>query len=99
MQGRPLMKVKAIEPQGFRMQAWGLNMPLLIFSLAPLLVAVLIIGVVRFFHSLNDGTISAWRLVALFAQAFGCIMIVCARCGRGRSESPASSPVNRGPAW
>jgi hypothetical protein len=45
---------------------------------------VLIVGVVRLFQSLNDGTISAWRLAVLFANIFGCVTILCALYGRGR---------------
>jgi hypothetical protein len=54
---------------------------------ALMLVFVLIIGVVRLFHSLNDGTISAWRLLVLFANIFGCVTLVCALYSRGCERS------------
>ncbi|MFI5011659.1 MAG: hypothetical protein ACHQAY_04865 [Hyphomicrobiales bacterium] len=58
------------------------------------LAFVAIIGVIRLFQSLNDGALSAWRLAVLFASIFGCVTVVCALYGRGRSPS-RPRPVGR----
>jgi hypothetical protein len=68
----------------------------LLAALVPLLLLVLAIGIARFFQSLNDGTISPWRLVLLFAHLFGCLIVVTALYGRGRGSSrPRSSHRGR----
>ncbi|SDR58449.1 hypothetical protein SAMN05519103_06124 [Rhizobiales bacterium GAS113] len=61
---------------------------LLIAGLSLALVGVALLGVLRLFQSLNDGTINTWRLVMLFANAFSCIIVVCALCARGRAPRP-----------
>ena len=58
------------------------------------LVGITILGVIRLFQGLNDGTISAWRLALLFANALFCIMVICALYGRGR-QRPRPAPVPR----
>ena len=58
------------------------------------LVGIAILGVIRLFQCLNDGTISAWRLALLFANAFFCVMVICALYGRGR-QRPRPAPVPR----
>jgi hypothetical protein len=64
---------------------------LLICTLAIGMGFVAIIGVIRHFQSLNDGTISPWRLAVLFANVFGCVVIVCALYRRGRDRSRSSA--------
>ncbi len=63
-----------------------LKLPFTIVLTALLLAFIAVIGVVRLFQSLNDGAISPWRLLTLFAHLFACVTILCALYGRGRSR-------------
>jgi hypothetical protein len=58
------------------------------------LFCIAILGVLRLFLSLNDGTISTWRLAVLFANIFGCVTVICALYARGRSH-PRPLPIVR----
>ena len=84
---RAQTKAQVTQAGPARESASRLLNPLLICSVAVMLALVLVIGIVRLFHSLNDGTISAWRLLLLFANIFGCVTVVCALYGRGRDRS------------
>jgi hypothetical protein len=57
---------------------------LLVAGLSLALVCVAILGVLRAFQSFSSNTISAWRLVLLFANAFFCVTLACALYARGR---------------
>ncbi len=72
-----------------------LKILLLILALAPLLTVVMVVGAVRFFQSLNDGSISPWRLIVLFAHLLGCVMIVTAFYNRGRRSRTFTLPRGR----
>jgi hypothetical protein len=48
------------------------------------LVCVAILGALRVLQSSSDNTMSAWRLVFLFANAFFCVTLACALYARGR---------------
>jgi hypothetical protein len=50
------------------------------------LFCIAVLGVLRLFLSLNDGTISTWRLAVLFANIFGCVTVICALYARGRER-------------
>lgn len=71
-----------------------LKMCLLICMVGLGLAFVAVIGVIRLFQSLNDGTLSPWRLAVLFASIFGSVTMVCALYGRGRSK-PRPLPMLR----
>jgi hypothetical protein len=58
------------------------------------LFCIAFLGVLRLFQSLNDGTISTWRLAVLFANIFGCVTVICAIYARGR-ERPHPLPIVR----
>ena len=49
---------------------------LLIAALLLVMVSVVSIAVPRLLQSLDDGTTGIWRLLVLFANAFGCVTIV-----------------------
>ncbi|MFI4994859.1 MAG: hypothetical protein ACHQAQ_03630 [Hyphomicrobiales bacterium] len=97
MNGQAPIKVQTIQAVAPRGGPSRLINPLLICSVALMLALVLIIGVVRLFHSLNDGTISAWRLLVLFANIFGCVTLVCALYSRG-CQGARSGTFHRGRA-
>jgi hypothetical protein len=59
------------------------------------LFCIAVLGVLRLFQSLNDGTISTLRLAVLFANNFGCVTVICALYARGR-ERPRPLPIVRG---
>jgi hypothetical protein len=71
-----------------RSKTWGdgtgLKRRLLIGVLVLVTVCVVSMAVLRLLQSLNDGTIDTWRLVLLFANAFGCATVFCALYARGR---------------
>jgi hypothetical protein len=85
MQARPTTKTQAIAvPANW---ASTIKVPLLVLTLAPLLACVAVIGAVRLLQSVNDGTISIWRLMLLFAHVCACVMVVSALYNRGRTAS------------
>ena len=57
---------------------------LVVLSLA--LIGVGILGALRLLHNFSGSTISAWRLVLLFGNAFFCVTIACALYARGRRD-------------
>jgi hypothetical protein len=61
-----------------------LKRKLLVAGLSLALVCVAILGALRVLQSFNSNTISAWRLVLLFANAFFCVALACALYARGR---------------
>ncbi|SDR50738.1 hypothetical protein SAMN05444161_4908 [Rhizobiales bacterium GAS191] len=71
-----------------------LKRALLICGVALGLFCIAILGVIRLFQSLNDGSVSAWRLAFLFANIFGCVTVICALYARGR-ERPRPLPISR----
>jgi len=48
------------------------------------LVCVAILGALRVLQSFSSNTISAWRLVLLFANVFFCVTLACTLYARGR---------------
>ena len=61
-----------------------LKRKLLVAGLSLALVCVAILGVLRVLQSFSSNTISAWRLVLLFANAFFCVTLASALYARGR---------------
>ena len=64
---------------------------LLVTGLTLVLICAATLGAVRLFHNFGGTTISAWRLVLLFANAFFCVSIACALYARGRRYRRGSS--------
>ena len=61
-----------------------LKRKLLVVGLSLALVCVAILGALRVLQSFSSNTISAWRLVLLFANAFFCVTLACALYARGQ---------------
>lgn len=57
---------------------------LLVAGLSLALVCVATLGVLRVLQSFSSDTISAWRFVLLFANAFFCVTLASALYARGR---------------
>jgi hypothetical protein len=95
MQERGLVNTRTSEASFIFGKAHRLKIPFLILSLAPLLAIVVVVGIVRFFQSLSDDSISAWRLLVLFAHILGCVMIVTALYNRGRRSRSYHLPRGR----
>jgi hypothetical protein len=73
-----------------------LKRTLLIAGLSLALVGVAIFGALRLLLSFSGNTISAWRLVLLFGNAFFCVTIACSLYARGRRVRRAVNiPVRR----
>jgi hypothetical protein len=71
-------------------QVSRLKLVFVVITLAVMLAVIVILGVARLFQSLNESSLSPWRLVVLFAHVFGCIAILCALYGRGRTAGKAA---------
>jgi hypothetical protein len=61
-----------------------LKRKLLVTGLSLALICVALLGALRVLQNFSSNTISAWRLVLLFANAFFCVTLACALHARGR---------------
>ena len=61
-----------------------LKRKLLVAGLSLSLICVALLGALRVLRSFDSNTISAWRLVLLFANAFFCVTLASALYARGR---------------
>jgi hypothetical protein len=61
-----------------------LKRKLLIAGLPLSLICVALLGALRVLRNFDSNTVSAWRLVLLFASAFFCVALACALHARGR---------------